>query len=94
MEQPQKLANLAELSNQLAQNNVRVRNFVDQLCTRIDQLVAAATEGDWEEVDRISHHIGRTGASNGYPLIMEAAALLNLDCLQEDGAKRSLSLRT
>ena len=50
MKQSQKLANLAELSNQLAQNNARIRNFVDQLCTRIDQIVDAATEGDWDEV--------------------------------------------
>ena len=48
------------LTSTLARDNTRVRKFLDNLTNRVDDLIDAATHGNWEEVSRISGYISRS----------------------------------
>ncbi len=69
----QEVPDVAELSTQLAADNVRVNRFLDSLTGRIDELAHAARNGDWKEVRRISDFIARTSVHYGCLNISEQA---------------------
>ena len=64
---------LAHLSSTLAKNNARVARFIDSLSRRVDQLVEAALQEDWEEVRRVSDFLVRAGDTYGFPALVECA---------------------
>lgn len=64
---------LAHLSETLAKNNARVARFVDSLSRRIDQLVEAALQEEWEEVRRVSDFLVHAGDTYGFPVLVESA---------------------
>ncbi len=64
---------LAHLSSALAANNARVARFADGLTRRIDQLVEAALQEDWEEVRRVSDFLARSGDAHGYSELAQLA---------------------
>ncbi len=64
---------LAHLSSTLAKNNARVARFIDSLSRRMDQLVAAALQEDWDEVGRVSDFLVRAGDTYGFPALVESA---------------------
>lgn len=70
-------AAIAELSAKLAADNLRVIAFIDSLVGRVDNLVDSAKAGDWQEVQRVSDYVARSGATYGYPLISESAQKLS-----------------
>ena len=74
--QDQERPSIAQLSAQLAANNQRVIEFLENLTSRIDTLVEAAGNNDWQEVERVSDYVSRAGATYGYPLISESAERL------------------
>ncbi|MEQ8788613.1 MAG: hypothetical protein RIC55_20050 [Pirellulaceae bacterium] len=67
---------IAQLSARLAANNARVIDFLENLTSRVDTLVEAATADDWQEVERISDHVARSSAAYGYAMISESAQRL------------------
>lgn len=54
---------LAKLSARLAANNARVDAFLNSLPSRIDRLVEAALDGDWQKVQQMSEFIAMSGQS-------------------------------
>lgn len=70
-------AAIAQLSEKLAADNLRVIGFFDSLTGRVDNMIETAAEGDWQEVARVSDYVARAGATYGYPLIAESARRLS-----------------
>ena len=67
-------ADLRQLSRALTANNLRVMNFLDGLISRVDDVVEASFEHDWEQVGRVSQMIARYSELRGFPGIAESAA--------------------
>lgn len=64
---------LRKLSRILAGNNLRVMNFLEGLAPRIDKVVEASFEGDWEQVDQVSQLIARYSELRGFSNIAHSA---------------------
>ena len=63
----------SHLSRQLAENTVRVVRLVDELCGSEEPGSAAAIDGDWQEVQRLSEYLAHCGQLYGHPKIAEQA---------------------
>jgi hypothetical protein len=61
------------MSERLAANNTRVLGFLDQLEQRLDDLAAATSQDDWDEVLRLSQFVEQSSRGSGYPRITEQA---------------------
>lgn len=62
-----------KLTAALAGNNRLVAKFVDSLEGRVDDMVVAAGQGEWDEVGRIGGYVARSSARYGQPDISKAA---------------------
>jgi len=56
--------------------------FVDEIPLRIESLLEAAYEGDWEGVRRLAHQLKGAGGSYGFQEVTEVAARLERTCLE------------
>ena len=66
-------AKFVELNAQLARSNGRVTNFVERLIDRVDALVAASLDSDWDEVRRQSEFLATSGQVYGLTEIANSA---------------------
>ena len=57
---------VAELTSQLATNATRVRESVDKLSSRIDQMVVAVSRQEWSQVQQMSHQLAQASRKLGY----------------------------
>lgn len=81
---------LAKLSARLAANNARVDAFLNSLPSRIDRLVEAALDGDWQKVQQMSEYIAISGEVCDCP---ELAARARVVAEEAKTAADSISLR-
>ena len=62
-----------KLTAALAGDNRLVAKFVESLERRVDDIVEAARDGDWEEVGRIGRYIARSSRRYGEAEVAQAA---------------------
>ena len=62
----QALSDVQAMSAAIAAQNARVMSFVDGLSAHVDQLVAAAMEERWDDVNQISRSLAHSGEAHGY----------------------------
>ena len=74
--------NLARISNRLAANNSRVSEFIEGLALRVDKIVAAAQDENWQEVRRVSGNVAEGGSAMG---LTDLAAAARQVCEDLDG---------
>jgi histidine phosphotransfer protein HptB len=55
--------------------------FVDEIPLRIESLLEAAHDADWEGVRRLAHQLKGAGGSYGFQEVTEVAAHLERTCL-------------
>jgi hypothetical protein len=67
------LPDLSKLNQNLAQDNARVGNFVDNLMERIDSLLEATESENWDEVERQSNYLSSSGLAYGFAEIAKSA---------------------
>ncbi len=70
---------LAKLSARLAANNARVDAFLNSLPSRIDRLVEAALDGDWDSVRRMSEYLAMSGEACDCPELAARAMAVASD---------------
>jgi hypothetical protein len=67
------LEQLAAINRQLARSNNRVENFLARLIDRVDDLVAASLDKDWDEVRRQCDFLAIGGEVYGLDAIVASA---------------------
>jgi len=91
--QQQTPPDLGQMAAQMAGNQARVSQLIEQLNDSLDRLVAATVRKDWSEVRQLSSDLADGGRKNGYRSI---SALAQRVCEESDrpnnevGVKRSL----
>ncbi len=68
-----RLPDLGGMSRQLAAQNDRLRNYLDSLPRRVDQLVEAAAREEWTEVRRVCEVLASTSVVFDCPQLTDAA---------------------
>lgn len=81
---------LARISSRLAANNSRVSDFIEGLPLRVDMLVAAAQDENWQEVRRVSGNVAEGGSETGLTTLAEAARRL---CDDLDNGNHDLDIK-
>lgn len=71
----QRMLELRSVTGQLAGDSSRILDWVQGLPTRVDQLVAAALDRDWREVERLSQQLETQQLAGCEGLRKQAAAL-------------------
>ncbi|MFT5425027.1 MAG: HPt (histidine-containing phosphotransfer) domain-containing protein [Phycisphaerales bacterium] len=61
-----------------------ISEFVAELPDRISAIRAAVSQGDSSQVRRLAHHLNGAGGGYGFPIISEAAAVVE-QCLMPVG---------
>jgi hypothetical protein len=87
---------LRKLSRALAANNARVMNFLDGLVTRVDEVVEATFDRDWQQVSQISQLIARYSQLRGFASIAQSATAVSdeaqANCNEAELRRRVLEL--
>lgn len=78
-------SDLAEINRRLTASNARVRAFVDRLTDRVDQLVDAAGQGKWPELNRLSKSLAYRAELHGFSDLADAARAVSDAFVRTDG---------
>ena len=69
----QEYPDLTRFTSTMASNQAKIGQYIETLTGRVDGLVSAAQEEDWERVRQISGEIAEEGRRNGYRSISAMA---------------------
>src|SRR5436190_5013757 len=83
------IPNLADLTARLTADNERVTRFADTLPPRIESIVEAAMNDDWDEVSRLSDYLSRTCGVYGFKNIAIAASQVTESIRTDQGNKET-----
>lgn len=83
------MPNLSELTARLTADNERVSRFADTLPPRIESIVEAAMNEDWNEVSRLTDYLSRTCGIYGFANIAQAAGQVTESIRADQGGKET-----
>ena len=89
----QDFPDVSQMAAQMAANQARVADYVETLTARVDELVAAAGRGDWDEVRRVSGRLAQRSRAQGYRAVSALAQRVHDEAARPHnalGVKRSL----
>jgi len=86
-------ANIRKAAAELAGNHAKACGYVDALMDRVDQLVAAATRRDWNELRQQSRQLANDSQDAGFRSVSAMAQKVSDEAAKPDnelGTRRSL----
>lgn len=88
--QQQTPPDLGKMADQMAVNQAKVSQLIEQLNGSLDQLVAATVRNDWSEVRQLSGDLADGGRKNGYRSI---SALAQRVCDEADRPNNAIEVK-